>query len=231
MEAADPRGGSRPPGSCRCSFLRVLDQPTTPELHLVADGPSCPIGAVAHAHLLRTIDEPAENRPIIFVHVESLDGGTHPAGVPERAPEQPSAIAFVDVVEHDGGIVAAQLERRAQVLDRVAHDPLPGDAAREGDLAHAGCAARRAPSSLPPDRRTWDARGTTSFRVRHQQHVSGVWRRLRDHRYRRARRVRASTPAGSLVPRRDRRHDAERLAHHLMRFRRVPGTGSSFRFA
>jgi hypothetical protein len=124
---------------------RVVDQLLhARELRRGVDRAELRVGleAAADLHLPRDLGERVDDGPVhILVHVEALDRDAHLSRVREGAPEEPRRdLRRVDVAEHDGRVVAAELERHAlQVVRRGAHDLLPGrDAAGERYLPDRG---------------------------------------------------------------------------------------------
>ena len=112
-------------------------------LHAILDGPELRGGIepVAHRPLARFFGKRLAQRVVdLLVRVDALDGHAHLAAVHEACEEQLRRDDLrVDVVEHDGRIVAAQLERHAlQRARRAGHHLLARrDGAGERDLVDA----------------------------------------------------------------------------------------------
>lgn len=114
-------------------------------LRTIGDGPDnhALFEAVAELGVRDVLHDLIEHGVVdLLVDVEALDSHAQLAGPQERDAGDPGAHdRRVRVLEHDGGVVAAELQRHALEARRAAglHDLLPGLArAGEADLADAG---------------------------------------------------------------------------------------------
>ena len=188
----------------------------------------CPVRADCRARTAgRAAIQPSTNVVVdALVHVDALDAAARLAGVEVRAVDEVlDRVRDVGVVPHVRRIAAAELEPRADEARRGCplHGVTARDRAREGDEVDARIADRRAPcprdscaapgstpSGRPASRKQSANRSahsgvcaeclsTTALPGEHRRHDAVDGDQVR------------------VVPRRDRQHDAERLAAHEAR--------------